>query len=229
MSKSKLAELVEWMDVELHELEIYIQAQEKSPEHIWHPGAKSNTIADLAHQQQRLMEWREQARQFLAEEEAEKATPSCKVCNDTGFVMVGYGDNASGEGCSACPGPYTPTAPADKGLVEIEKRINYLMKGLHKDNSAYRFGLAVLNEIEDMSRHTEAKQEEPLAVLADRKGLKIKAEGNWLTASGNHYRIDFSNGKQIVGDSPHREHAEAKARAYLNTLPDKHTEKGETK
>jgi len=60
-----LATLVKWMDAELHELEIYIQAQEKSPEHIWHKGAKVTTIASLSHTQQRMMEWREKARKFL--------------------------------------------------------------------------------------------------------------------------------------------------------------------
>jgi hypothetical protein len=178
---SKINELVEWMNRELHELEIYIQAQEKSPEHIWHPGAKSNTIASLAHQQQMAMEWREKARQLLAEEQEAKPT-------------------------------------ADKGLVEeILALCNATIRVNGQDIEIRDIDKRDIKKI--LSRY-EAKQEEPLACLADRKGRYIsyihKAEYGWdigIALFNKSGSLEF-NGNTYA-------EAESKARHYLMGLPDR--------
>lgn len=85
-------EFEKWMDNEVRELEIYIQAQEKSPEHMWAKGAKSNTIASLSLTQQRMVEWLEKYRQL-------KTKPTAQRQDSTQDQLRDVVEQANNMGC----------------------------------------------------------------------------------------------------------------------------------
>jgi len=106
-----------------------------------------------------------------------------------------------------------------KTLVEIEKRVNHLIKGLDRDNNAYRFGLAVLNEIEVMVHDTptESIAEEPLEEakqviqdLLDSFDIPEPSCTCHLSPPCGDC-VDYSVVREVV----------AKARQYLKSLPDR--------
>jgi hypothetical protein len=107
----------------------------------------------------------------------------------------------------------TPTAPAS--LVEELKEWVALYKG--KVSSGW-----AANEVEDIiSRYTPVKEDEPLAVIADRKGFNVECH----RATSEDWRIilfQYIRGEEISSHiSPTYAGAEAATRAYLVTLPDK--------
>jgi len=109
------------------------------------------------------------------------------------------------------------------GLIDAAKQL--LRAWDYTSGVSMAFAVEYLRKA--LSSHVKPEAVESLAELAKQKGLKIKEEGNWFTPSGNHYRFDFSNGKQIVADSQHRKNAELAAREYLTSLPDAQTTKEE--
>jgi hypothetical protein len=90
---------------------------------------------------------------------------------------------------------------------------------------AIRYGGIPRREIEAIiSRHSVAKPQEPLAVLACKKNSWIAFAGQTM---GGKYRIDIETmNVPLAGDSCFMEEvyaeaeAESKARAYLSSLPD---------
>ena len=158
----------------------------------------------------------DKARQLLAEEEAEKATAPASLVEgleaweneaEAFYKATGY----------LRPGK-DPGIIGDGGYTQ-------------RRDKAWLIWCGGWNYRDTLSRHTEAKQDEPLAVLADRKGFKgvvFERSNDGAIGPREYYCSPFTSlpdGGNEWFDSPTYAGAESKARAYLNTLPDK----GETK
>ena len=103
----------------------------------------------------------------------------------------------------------------------IEEAVKKLVDSYH-DGCGCEFCRSVEKEIKSvvkiLSRHAD-KVEEPLAVLADRKGRSIYG----IYELGGLWRINISLGERAGSKSFKEEtyaECEAKARAYLMGLPD---------
>lgn len=120
----------------------------------------------------------------------------------------------------------------DEVIKEIEKEYKSISRYMRDSDSYYRGkadGLDIAAGI--LSRHPAPAEVEPLAVLADRKGCWIKSIINYapdLPVKNEWYLTIGQEGEDIMG-CPKEEifctstyaAAEAKAREYLNGLPDK--------
>ena len=109
----------------------------------------------------------------------------------------------------------------DKTIQEIRElcAFPYLCNGEPSIN--------VVRVLEIISRAEQEDKEEPLAVLADRKGYVIsridgRSDGDYKWAIGMTFQDEEGNeGKWKGFEAPTYAAAEAKARKYLESLPDK--------
>ena len=174
----------------------------------------------------------------------------CSECGGEGYVLEksGMGEEQEPSTCLECRGKGlialkslglpTPTVAADEGglVEELLKYLNYKRdKNLNYTGHEEEFVRGQSNEIESvlriLQRHNHYPLDshrpvapvalEPLAVLADRKGLRLtdqyESDGIWYIwfCSGKNPK----KGERVVSQTNYAA-CESKARKYLEGLPD---------
>ena len=170
------------------------------------------------------------ARSLLAEEAAQKPAADLwgqhkqmiKLAQDNGMTLAAnWAVNMSGRTFSE-----RPTAPADRGLREALQRVIDEHE-LTSNTKAQQILAGICQALDDNpATPTESIAEEPLAVLADRKGfysIEILPPTNdvedWDISLCTELSDNEGSQREKWFDAPTYSAAEAKARKWLNALP----------
>jgi len=150
------------------------------------------------------------ARSLLAEEQAQESHEQARV--------------------ELSPLPKPSTDSQVEGLREAIRKLTPLAYA--SDDAGYRDGFTVAIALAEkvvkvLSRHPAAPSQEPLAVLADRKGFyEVRIQGPTKTVNAwdielcSELEDEEGSQREKTFDEPIYASAESAARAYLESLPD---------